>query len=234
MSCATDVRRWIARTVVALVIAVLGFLTVASPSDAEPPPTQVNTIGYDAPAHDQSMTYTAPERGPPAAHPLLGVSAGQPSIVNGSGGAFARPDVLVAYDYDSPPLLVQVAHDGDSGEEAAVAASGGLPRLQPGLVAAKGADAVVDACRVNSFTGHTQVLMADGTTKPLKDAQLRDWVLARDPITGERGARQVIDLIRHSGAHTMVAVRLADGATIDATDHHPFWVASRGAWVDAG
>lgn len=75
--------------------------------------------------------------------------------------------------------------------------------------------------------------MADGSTKAIKDVKLGDWVLAKDPITGETEAKQVADLIRHSGLHTMVAVRLADGSTIDATDHHPFWVASRCEWVDA-
>jgi hypothetical protein len=59
--------------------------------------------------------------------------------------------------------------------------------------------------------------------------------MAADPITGQRGPRQVLDLIRHGGEHTMIAVRLADGTTIDATDHHPFWVkrGTDGEWVDA-
>ncbi|WP_460766420.1 Hint domain-containing protein [Mariniluteicoccus flavus] len=75
--------------------------------------------------------------------------------------------------------------------------------------------------------------MADGTRKPIKDVKLGDWVMSTDPITGERGPRKVIDLIQHGGLHTMVAVQLADGSTIDATDRHPFWVESRGEWVDA-
>lgn len=95
-------------------------------------------------------------------------------------------------------------------------------------------DNAADACRLgNSFTGDTLVLMADGTKKPIKDIELGDMVMAADPLSGERGPRKVVDLIRHSGPHTMVAVRLANGTTIDATDRHPFWVANRGAWVDA-
>lgn len=58
-------------------------------------------------------------------------------------------------------------------------------------------------------------------------------MVATDPVTGETGPREVVDLIRHSGWHTMVAVGLADGTTIDATDLHPFWVDSRAEWVDA-
>jgi len=96
-------------------------------------------------------------------------------------------------------------------------------------VAANGA---VRSC-LNSFTGDTLVLMADGTKKPIKDVKLGDEVMANDPETGETGPRKVLDLIRHGGLHTMVAVRLSDGSTIDATDRHPFWVESRWEWVDA-
>lgn len=98
------------------------------------------------------------------------------------------------------------------------------------------------ACQVpgNSFTASTLVLMADGSRKPIKDVRLGDLVMATNPVTGESGPRKVIDLIHHYGPHVMVAVRLADGTTIDATDEHPFWVTNRGgsgvsdgSWVDA-
>ncbi|WP_222593224.1 Hint domain-containing protein, partial [Cellulomonas composti] len=95
------------------------------------------------------------------------------------------------------------------------------------------ADVVGDVCRFNSFTGDTPVLMADGTTKPIMDVMVEDSVMAADPLTGESGPRTVTDLIRHAGQHTMVNVELSDGSTIDATDHHPFWVETRRAWVDA-
>lgn len=88
----------------------------------------------------------------------------------------------------------------------------------------------------NSFTGQTLVLMADGTRKPIKDVKLGDWVMAKNPITGLATPRQVIDLIRHSGPHTMVKIRLSDGTVIDATDHHPLWVKTDGVngdWTNA-
>ena len=103
-----------------------------------------------------------------------------------------------------------------------------------GKNAAKASDNVADVCRPNSFSGDTAVLMADGTHKPIKDVRLGDEVAAGDPATGKREPRKVIDLIRHGGLHTMVALRLADGTTVNATDHHPFWVANRNEWVDAG
>ncbi|MEZ5192622.1 MAG: Hint domain-containing protein [Nocardioides sp.] len=91
---------------------------------------------------------------------------------------------------------------------------------------------LAESC-LNSFTGTTLVLMADGSKKPIKDVKLGDWVMAKDSETGEQHPEKVIRLIHHSGLHTMVAVHLADGSTVDATDHHPFWVESRHAWVDA-
>lgn len=95
-------------------------------------------------------------------------------------------------------------------------------------------ETAVNLCRTNSFTADTPVLMADGTKKPIKDVRLGDKVMASDPITGERGARPVIDLIRHSGAHTMVSVTLDDGTLIQATDRHPFRIdGPNGRWKDA-
>jgi hypothetical protein len=86
---------------------------------------------------------------------------------------------------------------------------------------------------LNSFTATTLVLMADGTRKPIKDVARGNTVLATDPVTGERGPREVTDLIRHGGMHTMVAVQFAGAGQLDATDKHPFWVASQRKWVDA-
>lgn len=119
-------------------------------------------------------------------------------------------------------------------------AAAGAKALSGASKAARGVDevaglgtTVAKACSYNSFTADTPVLMADGTKRPIKDVELGDLVTAADPTTGERGPRQVVDLIRHSGQHSMVAVRFADGSTIDATDRHPFWVANRSEWIDA-
>jgi len=75
--------------------------------------------------------------------------------------------------------------------------------------------------------------MADGSKKPIRQVRLGDKVMAADPVTGVEGPRKVVDLIRHSGVHVMVAVHLSDGGVLNATDHHRFWVANRQAWVDA-
>ena len=89
------------------------------------------------------------------------------------------------------------------------------------------------ACTANSFTGTTLVLMGDGSHKAIKDVALGDEVMATDPETGRAGPRKVVDLIRHAGVHTMVVVQLVDGTRVEATDHHPFWDATRGEWADA-
>lgn len=90
------------------------------------------------------------------------------------------------------------------------------------------------ACRLpNSFDAGTLVLMPDGSHKPIEDIQVGDLVMASDPVTGEQGPRQIVGLISHGGMHTMVDVEFSDGSQVDATDKHPFWVASESGWVDA-
>ncbi|MFJ2777932.1 polymorphic toxin-type HINT domain-containing protein [Kitasatospora sp. NPDC087315] len=96
----------------------------------------------------------------------------------------------------------------------------------------------VRGCRPNSFTGETQVLLADGTTKEISEIQLGDEVLATDPESGATAARPVIALIRGEGEKNLVEVAIDDDATtsagkITATDHHPFWVENQERWVDA-
>ena len=68
-------------------------------------------------------------------------------------------------------------------------------------------------CRSNSFTPGTLVLMADGTAKAIDEVELGDWVLADDPETGERGARQVTDLIVGRGRKELIDIELGDGET---------------------
>lgn len=90
-----------------------------------------------------------------------------------------------------------------------------------------------ESCSVNSFTGATPVLMANGTEEPIDKIKVGDKVLATDPQTGKTAARPVTNIIVHSGEHTMVDVTLADGSMLTATDHHPFWDATTGSFVYA-
>jgi hypothetical protein len=90
----------------------------------------------------------------------------------------------------------------------------------------------------NSFEHDTDVLMADGTRKPIDKVKVGDSVIATDPATGKTGPHAVTALIRHTTDHAIIDVSVATGdgvETIVATDHHPFYVTSNGAkWVDAG
>jgi RHS repeat-associated protein len=90
-----------------------------------------------------------------------------------------------------------------------------------------------ESCTVNSFTAGTPVLMADGTQKPIEDVDVGDQVLATDPESGVTAARPVVGLIRHDGQHIMVELTLEDGTVITATDRHPFWDATTGAFAHA-
>jgi hypothetical protein len=103
-----------------------------------------------------------------------------------------------------------------------------------------GTRAAPGGCALNSFTGDTEVLMADGSRKAIRDVKDGDKVLATDPETGRTEAKAVVALIVGEGSKNLVDITVdTDGAagdatgTIVATDLHPFWVDDRGEWVNA-
>ncbi|MGW4379730.1 polymorphic toxin-type HINT domain-containing protein [Kitasatospora sp. NPDC004531] len=86
----------------------------------------------------------------------------------------------------------------------------------------------------NSFPSGTLVLMSDGQTKKIEDLELGDEVLATDPETGETAAKKVDATIATPDDREFTTITLSgDGSTITATDHHPFWVEGRHAWIGA-
>ncbi|MGX9889113.1 RHS repeat-associated core domain-containing protein [Streptomyces sp. NPDC002276] len=96
------------------------------------------------------------------------------------------------------------------------------------------------SCTANSFTPDTRVLMADGSTKPIKDVKAGDKVLATDPETGETRVETVTAEITGKGVKHLVKVTVdIDGksgpktAEVTATAGHPFWVPELGEWIDA-
>ncbi|MET7355327.1 Hint domain-containing protein [Streptomyces mirabilis] len=81
------------------------------------------------------------------------------------------------------------------------------------------------ACR-NSFDPRTEVLMADGTTKPIVAVKIGDKVIAADPKTGKRGPHTVTaELLHRDNDLVDLEVRGLDGKAIriHTTSHHPFW-----------
>ncbi len=87
-------------------------------------------------------------------------------------------------------------------------------------------------CRTggNSFPTGTEVLMADGSHRPINLIEPGDRVMAADVATGVWSARTVVDQRSHLDRGSMATATLADDSQMTATDHHLFWVASDGTW----
>ncbi|GAA0811418.1 LamG-like jellyroll fold domain-containing protein [Spirilliplanes yamanashiensis] len=88
----------------------------------------------------------------------------------------------------------------------------------------------------HSFDPDTEVLMADGSTRPIKDVNVGDKVEAKDPETGKSGDRQVTAIHRNLDRElTDLKVRNNKGKTyvLKTTQNHPFWNATDRKWTDA-
>jgi hypothetical protein len=82
----------------------------------------------------------------------------------------------------------------------------------------------------DSFSGDTRVLMADGSTKKIKDVKVGDLVLATDPETDEHGPRKVTHLWPH---HDNLYTLKVNGKRIATTEDHPYWNVTDGRWERA-
>lgn len=104
-----------------------------------------------------------------------------------------------------------------------------------------GSDTPSAATQCNSFPTGVQVLMADGTAKPIEDLRDGDTVMATDPQTGETAPRTVTATITTPDDKDFTDLTLTDDANprgppvaITSTYHHPYWSETRHQWVDAG
>lgn len=148
------------------------------------------------------------------------------------GAAVAMVDATIA-------PVVEASNRGDYGEALGLGlfAVAEIAVGTKGLSGLKGLRALEKACGPNSFTGATLVLMADGSSKPIKDVKVGDKVLATDPVTDATEAREVTDVIVGDGVKQLVDIEVRTDAGVDtliATDEHPFWIEDQGRWVDAG
>ncbi len=84
--------------------------------------------------------------------------------------------------------------------------------------------------RACSFSGGTEVLMADGTSKPISEVIVGEWVVAYEPETGRSGPREVTATWMHEDA--LVALDVGDGV-LETTADHPFWNVSDRSWQPA-
>ena len=128
---------------------------------------------------------------------------------------------------------------GDSGRDDSGGGSDGKSDSDGGSGEGSGGN-TAEGCLRNSFTPDTRVLMADGSTKAIKDVEAGDKVLATDPETGETRVETVTAEIKGQGVKHLVTVTIdIDGkngsktAEVTATDRHPFWVAELGVWANA-
>jgi RHS repeat-associated protein len=92
----------------------------------------------------------------------------------------------------------------------------------------------------HSFRPTTRVLMANGSTKPIKDVKVGDKVKATDPETGRVEVRAVTATHSNTDTYlTKLTVRTTKGgrtetAVLSTTENHPFWDETTDSWVDAG
>ncbi|MBD2829156.1 hypothetical protein ID875_14105 [Streptomyces globisporus] len=92
----------------------------------------------------------------------------------------------------------------------------------------------------NSFLAGTDVVMADGTRRPIEKVKAGDEVRATDPTTGRTSTQEVTATITGEGYKQLVRLALdTDGDRGDATEiltataGHPFWVPSLKEWRTA-
>ncbi|NDZ77804.1 hypothetical protein G3I19_04545 [Streptomyces sp. SID10853] len=86
---------------------------------------------------------------------------------------------------------------------------------------------ILTACKTNSFPGETQVLLADGTHRPIRDIHIGDLVMATDPSTGRNAPEPITDTCRHGTDH-LVDIVMTDGSSLTSTTGHRLYVVGRG------
>ncbi|WP_226962683.1 MULTISPECIES: LamG-like jellyroll fold domain-containing protein [unclassified Streptomyces] len=116
---------------------------------------------------------------------------------------------------------------------AAAGRFGPKSKPQPGQSSSNG-----PGCRVpHSFTGSTGVLMADGSTKPISEVKVGDYVLTAEPGKKEKEKRKVREVIVTTTDRNYVDILVdtkAGPKTIQSTKHHQFYEATRNSWTQAG
>jgi RHS repeat-associated protein len=123
----------------------------------------------------------------------------------------------------------------EAGEAATVSRGGGAARGEPAAPAKGRAEDTAVSCRSHSFDPNTRVLMADGSTKAIKDVAVTDKVATTDPKTGATEAKPVTALpVNQDRDLTDVTVKVAGAgaaAVLHTTQHHPFWDQTASRWV---
>ncbi|MEN3540967.1 DNRLRE domain-containing protein [Microbispora sp. ZYX-F-249] len=92
-----------------------------------------------------------------------------------------------------------------------------------------------------SFVPGTEILMADGSLKPIEDVKAGDHIVATDPQTEKTEYHVVLEPLTSQGRKVLVHLKIGVGGNkgpgigeIVATDNHPFWAEDLKTWVPAG
>jgi hypothetical protein len=96
---------------------------------------------------------------------------------------------------------------------------------------AKGLNRQNNAAVQNCFAADTLILMADGTSKPIQDVQVMEWVTSYDIAKGDNIRAQVVDVYHHP-VETMGDYYLLVNNHIQVTPNHPLFI--NGTWQEAG
>ncbi|MER7757357.1 DddA-like double-stranded DNA deaminase toxin [Kitasatospora sp. NPDC097643] len=106
--------------------------------------------------------------------------------------------------------------------------------------AAREAEQIGGTCLIggkNRFKPDTPVLLADGSSKPIKDVKQGDNVLSTDPQTDTTKSEAVTATIVTPDDRQFTDLTLtADtkpATTLTSTQHHPFWDETTQRWTDA-
>jgi hypothetical protein len=96
-------------------------------------------------------------------------------------------------------------------------------------------DSDTTGCGGQSFTASTEVELADGTSVPITQVRVGDYVMATNVKTGKQEPQEVSHRWVHQDADLMdVTVEGPVGPfTIKSTQHHLFWDASTSSWTEA-
>ncbi|XVU28294.1 DUF6531 domain-containing protein [Actinoplanes sp. CA-054009] len=158
--------------------------------------------------------------------PILG------AIAIGAGIVTAATGVALAYDSCVGGGKGSCADDIATAAldtAAAIPAVGALRFIARGAEASRTAKTAARSC-FRSFSGDTKVLLADGTSKPIKQIAAGDKVATTDPETGRDSTQKVT----HTWVHHDTFYKLViNGQPLTTTDDHPFWNATDQQWQQA-
>lgn len=85
----------------------------------------------------------------------------------------------------------------------------------------------------HSFPAGTEVLLADGSHRPIELIKTGDLVQAGVPTSTKSEPRRVERVIHTPDDRNFIDITLADGSTLTTTGHHPFWAQNHRAWKNA-